>query len=209
VLGLLAFLLAFAFGAVVSRFDTKKDLVLEEANAVEAAWIKAGLLGDAFTGPARTILREYVDVRLGAGTTHTMPEAVKISEDLLRRLTGMTAALSKVEMDGEIRSMFVSSVNDLASLHRNRVAVGLVYRLPDAIWFTLLGLAVLSMLMTGYQSGVIAMPRTMLTTIVTCAFALVLVLIAELDRGGPDSQIAVSQFALQDVGRMMAMGAGQ
>lgn len=34
-LGLLAFILAFTFGAAASRFDTRRQLVLEEGNALQ------------------------------------------------------------------------------------------------------------------------------------------------------------------------------
>jgi hypothetical protein len=40
-LGLLAFMLAFTFGMGASRFDTRKQLVLDEANAVRTAYLRS------------------------------------------------------------------------------------------------------------------------------------------------------------------------
>src|SRR5689334_8322260 len=43
-LGLLAFILAFTFGMTGSRFDARKQLVLDEANAIGTTYLRAGLL---------------------------------------------------------------------------------------------------------------------------------------------------------------------
>ena len=42
--GLLAFMLAFTFGMATSRFDARRQLVVEEANAVTTAFLRADLL---------------------------------------------------------------------------------------------------------------------------------------------------------------------
>ena len=47
VLGLAAFMLAFAFGAVSSRFDARKELVRDDANAIRTAWARADFLPEA------------------------------------------------------------------------------------------------------------------------------------------------------------------
>ena len=43
-LGLLAFMLAFTFGMAASRFDTRKQLVLDEANAIGTTYLRAAML---------------------------------------------------------------------------------------------------------------------------------------------------------------------
>ena len=40
-IGLLAFLLAFTFGMAASRYDTRKQLVLQEANAIGTTYLRA------------------------------------------------------------------------------------------------------------------------------------------------------------------------
>ena len=44
ILGLLAFLLAFTFGMAASRFETRRELVLDEANAIGTTYLRAALL---------------------------------------------------------------------------------------------------------------------------------------------------------------------
>src|SRR5258708_6891234 len=43
-MGLLAFALAFTFNMAASRYDARKALVVEEANAIGTSWLRAGFL---------------------------------------------------------------------------------------------------------------------------------------------------------------------
>lgn len=45
VLGLLSFLLAFTFNSASARHEARKALVIEETNAIEQTWLRAGELG--------------------------------------------------------------------------------------------------------------------------------------------------------------------
>jgi hypothetical protein len=59
-LGLLAFILAFTFGLAAQRFDTRRQVLLDEANAIGTTYLRAAMLperGDEI----RALLREYVD----------------------------------------------------------------------------------------------------------------------------------------------------
>jgi hypothetical protein len=40
-LGLLAFILAFTFGLAAARFDTRRQVVLDEANAIGPTYLRA------------------------------------------------------------------------------------------------------------------------------------------------------------------------
>jgi hypothetical protein len=64
-LGLLAFMLAFTFGMASARYDVRKSLVLEEANAVGTTYLRAAMLPDrrGSGAPARA-----VDARLAVQT---------------------------------------------------------------------------------------------------------------------------------------------
>ncbi len=68
ILGILALLLGFTMSMAVSRFEIRKQLVLEEADAIGTSSLRAQLL-PAPAGPEiSSLLREYVNVRLQYGT---------------------------------------------------------------------------------------------------------------------------------------------
>ncbi len=64
-LGLLAFMLAFTFGLAAARFDTRRQVLLDEANAIGTTYLRAGMLPDR-REDIRALLRDYVDTRLEA-----------------------------------------------------------------------------------------------------------------------------------------------
>ena len=65
-LALLAFMLAFTFGIVSDRYDARKDLVRQEANAIRTAWQRSDFLPEPDRSQAVALLKEYVDHRLAA-----------------------------------------------------------------------------------------------------------------------------------------------
>ena len=70
-LGLLAFFLAFTFNMAGSRYDARKQLVLDEANAIETTYLRAKLLPKPYGTEIQELLREYVDVRVQVQTGKT------------------------------------------------------------------------------------------------------------------------------------------
>ena len=64
-LGLLAFILAFTFGLASSRFDNRRQLLLDEANALGTTYLRAGMLPE-WGEEVRRLLRDYIGHRLDA-----------------------------------------------------------------------------------------------------------------------------------------------
>jgi hypothetical protein len=62
--GLLALLLAFSFAMAESRFETRRQLVLEEANAVGTTYLRSQALAEPYQTKVASLLRQYVADRL-------------------------------------------------------------------------------------------------------------------------------------------------
>ena len=58
-LGLLAFMLAFTFGLAAQRFDTRRQVLLDEANAIGTTYLRAAMLPERGE-ELRSLLRKYV-----------------------------------------------------------------------------------------------------------------------------------------------------
>lgn len=56
-LGLLAFILAFTFGAATSRFEAKKQLLLEEVNAIGTTVLRTDFLPESIRAEAKNLLK--------------------------------------------------------------------------------------------------------------------------------------------------------
>jgi hypothetical protein len=64
VFGLLALLVAFAFSGSAARFDTRRQLIVEETNAIGTAYLRLDLLPTAAQPSLRAHFRQYVAARL-------------------------------------------------------------------------------------------------------------------------------------------------
>ncbi|WP_213981586.1 hypothetical protein [Sphingomonas sp. dw_22] len=63
-LGLFALLLGFTFSLALNRFEARRDLVVQEANAFDSTWREAQLLYAPDRAAMGALLRQYVDARL-------------------------------------------------------------------------------------------------------------------------------------------------
>ncbi|KIH81224.1 hypothetical protein [Pseudomonas batumici] len=64
VFGLLALLIAFTFSGAATRLDTRRNLIVEETNAMGTAWLRLDLLPPASQPALRQAFRDYVDARI-------------------------------------------------------------------------------------------------------------------------------------------------
>jgi hypothetical protein len=77
---LLGFMLVFTFSLAASRFDARRQVVLEESNAIGTAWLRTELLPEPQRSASRALFVEYVDQRLAAARGTPIEDAVRGSE---------------------------------------------------------------------------------------------------------------------------------
>jgi hypothetical protein len=198
ILGLLALVLAFTFSLAASRFEARRQTVLEEANAIGTTYLRARLLPEPQRSEIARLLGEYVDVRIRGVEEGNLDLALSRSEELHELLWKQTSEVAQKNSASIITGVFIQSLNNLIDLHAERMLVGLRSRIPLVIWGGLFLLAVLGLVAVGYQSGLSATRRSPVMIVLVLAFALVLALIADLDRAR-EGLLKVSQQALVDV----------
>jgi hypothetical protein len=202
VLGLLAFMLAFTFGLAASRFDARRQVVLEEANAIGTTYLRARLLPEPHRSEIERLLREYVDVRIRFLQEGNVAEGRARSEELHEKLWTQAMAAAQKSPGSIMTGLFIQSLNEVIDLHAKRLLVALRSRIPIAIWSTLFGLASFGMASTGYQAGLSATRRSPEMLLVALSFAGVLFLIVDLDRAH-EGLLQVSQQAMLDLQTQM------
>jgi hypothetical protein len=206
ILGLLAFILAFTFAIVSDRYDARKGLVREEANALRTAYSRSEFLPEPDRAEATALLKQYVADRLAlaqAGALDQVAATMVEADQMQRELWDMAVANARTDMNSDVAALYIEALNDATNLHWLRVAVGVQARIPSAIWLVLYALVLLGMIGVGYQTSIGGSQRTWAALILALSFSLVIALIAELDR--PNSTlISVSQQPLEDLQVWMA-----
>ena len=200
-LTLLAFIVAIVFGAVESRFNERKHIALDEANAISTAFLRADLLPKAYRADIRQLLYEYVTLRIEAaqiGTGQQIEQAIDRSEVLQGEMWSRAVTLAD-QQPTPISALFVQSLNELIDMHQARITLGIHYRLPGTIWIVLYSLAIITMILAGYESGLSGSLHVIAMSLLAAfAFSIVLTLLVALDR--PWHHLStVTQEAMIDV----------
>lgn len=196
-LGLLAFLLAFTFGLASSRYDMRRELVLDEANAIGTTYLRAGLVPEPQRTTIRGLLRQYIDLRLDAVDPEKQVAAIAKSEELQSQLWAQAVVVAE-KNPTPISGLFIQSLNEVIDLHAKRITLAMRNRIPVTIWAALYAAAILAMTGVGFHAGLSGTNRTMATLILALAFTLVLCLVADLDRP-QEGLLKVSQQAMIDL----------
>jgi hypothetical protein len=201
-LGLLAFLLAFTFGLAASLFQSRRQVLLDEANAIGTAYLRAEFLPEPHRARVRQFLREYVDVRLAAVQEGTVEAGGRRSEELHNQLWSEAVAVAKHDPRSVPVGLFIQALNEVIDLHAKRMMVGLRSRVPPTVWLVFFAVAVLALGAMGYHGGLAGTTRSPAVLAVALTFAVVIWQIADLDRPH-EGLLDVSQRPLEDLQRSM------
>lgn len=180
-LSMLAFVLAISYSVAASLNDSRKQYVLDEANAIGTAYLRADLLDGKSKREVKRLLKEYVDTRLEAVSPENLTEALARSVQIQKLLWARAVAIS-VKAPSQNTQLFVQSINDLIDLHEKRVTAGLRARIPASIWLALLTISSLAMVTLGIQIGFSGSRKLVATIPMSLAFAVLTTLVVDLDR---------------------------
>jgi hypothetical protein len=198
-LGLLAFLLAFVISFGFDVYGERRALVLDEANAVRSTYLRAGYLIEPYRTDTRDLLSVYVDERV---SLVDQPEQVAQLKAHAEEMQGELWAIAEevvTEVDkSDTISAYVDSLNEVITIHAERVVKGLQVRIPPLILLGMFLISIITMFLVGMQTGY-APSRSILGLIMlTLVVAVVLYLLVDLDRA-QEGLLKVSQQPLIDL----------
>lgn len=192
-LGLLAFLLAFLTSIAAGRFDTRRQLVMQDANAIGTTYLRAGYLPESYSTHAQTLLKEYVDVRINAVKPGgNLAAGVARSEQIQEELWQDVERFVRETGGSDVYALYIDSLNQMIDLHSERVIAGVYARLPLTLLLTVYGIALLTMMILGFANSYDHKRSGIALTILVLIFSSVLILNVDLDRSG-EGLLQVSQ----------------
>jgi hypothetical protein len=194
-LALMAFLLGITMGMAADRFDTRRGLVLEEANAIRAAYLQAGYLRSPESEQARELLREYATLRVATNDQAALQANIARSEEIQAELWSIAETLVRETDPSDLLALFVDSVTGVIQVHHQRITAGLYARVPETVLLLLLAGSVLTLGMVGYSAGITGRRSLMSAAVLVVALSVVTILVIDLDRPR-DGFIVVSQQPL-------------
>jgi hypothetical protein len=198
ILALLAFLLAVTMGMASDRFDTRRGLVLDEANAIGTTYLRAGYLPQPYAAASQKLLREYVPLRITTADRDRLAENYARSTEIHAELWGMAEALASQNLGSDLIGLYIETLNETIDLHETRLTAIIYARVPETVLIFLIILAALTMGMVGYSAGLTRRRSVLSAVVLVVVLAAVLTLVVDLDRPR-EGFLQVSQQPLLDL----------
>jgi hypothetical protein len=208
-LGLLSLLLGFTFAMALSRFEYRKELVVEESNAIGTAALRSQFLPVSSDAEMNALFRRYVAIRLESVLETTADSEARDDLDdevrrIQRRLWSIAGGVAKSEPQSVPLGLFALSVNALIDVKARR-DVAVANHVPEGAILFLMGMAGLAVAFLGYGDGLTGSRSRTPTAAFSLIVALVILLIIDLDR--PQRGLTrVSQGSMQQVQEILDVG---
>ena len=204
--GLLALLIGFTFAMALTRFEARRDAVVQEANAIGTTALRARLFPEPHRAEALRLLRDYVQVRTDAlKSDHSFAEltaSVARSNALQEALWRQAIAVTGTQMPPILTGLFIQSLNQMIDSQGVRLAA-LRNRIPTVVLLVLYALASAAGGFVGYASAIDPRLTRLPVYLMGFLISLVLYLIIDLDR--PNSGfITNNQQAMLDAAASLA-----
>ena len=125
-LGLVGLLLAFGLTMAVGRYDTRRALVVHEADTIGTTFLRAQLLAEPTRSASLDLLVRYADAAL-AFADH-VPESAELRaasariDELQRELWRLAGNAVTADPVGSAPRLYVETLNEMIDAHSDRLA---------------------------------------------------------------------------------------
>jgi len=196
-LALLAFMLAIATSMAGDRFDTRRSLVIEQANDIRVAYQEAAYLPAPANDQIQELLRQYAPLQVGTTDTAQLHQNIATSDDLEQQMWTITQDVARTGSN-DVIAEFVNSLGEVTKVRESRINAVLNVRVPATILWLLIAGAILSIGMVGFGAGVTGQRSVITAVVLIVALGATLLLVLDLD-SPTQGFIAVNQQPLIDV----------
>jgi len=185
-LALLSLLLGFTFAMALSRFEYRKQMVVQESNAIGTAALRAQFLPESDRAEVNELFRRYVEIRVGAvlRTKQFSPARQELDAETRRlqaRLWKVAATAAEADLRSVPLGLFTHAVNQLIDIKSQR-DVAVANHVPESVLLLLIGFSILVVGVLGYGNGQAGVRIRLPTAAYSVIVVLVILLIIDLDR---------------------------
>src|SRR6187399_1684382 len=183
-LGAMALLLGFTFSIAISKFETRRQITVDESNEISTALLRSDMYPDSVRNPLRADFKEYIETRItyyavGDDEKKIKQELIKAGE-ISDRIWKRVAFQAQNPNNIAITAQMIPAVNDMIDIVTTRDA-GRISRVPRLVLLVLLGLVLISSFVLGSDYNGKKRNKILIFSY-AIAMTLTLDLITELDR---------------------------
>jgi len=201
-LGILALLLGFTFSLSLQRFDSRSEAVVDEANAISTAYLRAQLLERPLQDDVQSLLRRYLAVRIEASAIPVFDNAARATPQAeATRLQGELWSRARQAADAAPSAvgtvLFIQAINDTIGSFEKRDAA-LNRHVPEVVLLLLYATFVMAGAIVGFACGTGGHRPSTVSYVMVGLMVVLVFIILDLDRP-TRGLIEVSQQSLLDL----------
>jgi hypothetical protein len=151
---LLGLLLGFAFSGALGRFDARRGMIVQEANAIGTAYLRLDFAPAEDQPALRRLFREYLDARIAVYATPADDAAtdrsIAAAQALQRQIWSPALDSARRDPTQHVARVLVPALNEMIDVATIRTAA-LGTRLPGPILALLLTVALSTAVTAGYS----------------------------------------------------------
>jgi len=183
-LTLLGLIIGFSFSMATGRYDQRKNLEEEEANAIGTEYLRADLLPPSDASQIRVLLRQYLDLRLQFYHTRWSSGLQRINDQTSTLQNKLWAAASgpASAQPTPVRALAVSGMNDVIN-SQGYTQAAWWNRIPHAAWGLMAFIAIFCNVLFGYGAHR-KDPRVFIVLPIVVAISFLLIADIDSPRGG-------------------------
>jgi len=185
ILGLLGLLLGFSLSMAIARWDARRDVIIQEANAIGTLSLRAGLLEELPRSQLQEALRAYSERRIALGGSRNDPDRLRTarseSEALHLTIWSVVERANRATTANATLASLINAANAVIDLHELRLA-SLENQLPPALFLLLLALASLSVAFLAWSFGAASHRGRAAMVMLALLIGAVLLLIMDVNR---------------------------
>lgn len=198
---LLGLILAFTYASGVNRFEDRKHAIIEEANTLQTAFLRAEFIAEPGGKAIQEAILAYAKTR-PTNKNHILSDEEKIEmlNNTLKAQAKLWPTLEEALKQDKLNPIEVSMVtamNDVLDMHTIRLAA-IVDKLPTAVIWMLIFISAATITVTGYNAGLSGKISRWRTATLALVMVGVMTMIHDYDRP-TDGFIRVSHDSLNSV----------
>lgn len=183
-LTLLGLIIGFSFSMATGRYDQRKNLEEEEANAIGTEYLRADLLPASDASQVRSLLRQYTDLRLQFYRTRWASQLRPINDQTSALQNQLWAAVSgpASAQPTAVRALAVAGMNDVIN-SQGYTQAAWWNRIPHAAWGLMAFIAIFCNVLFGYGAHR-KDPRVFIVLPIVVSISFLLIADIDSPRGG-------------------------
>jgi hypothetical protein len=149
-LGLLGLLLAFTFSMVINRYESRRELVTREANAIGTSYLRAQMLDEPHRSRLSGLLLAYTENRIRLATAEDRSAYLETNDRLLTQIWAAIRAARESALEHGLTTSLLQTYNEVIDLDTER-KLAWELRVPSEVLLLLLVFLAVTAGVVGHQ----------------------------------------------------------